>query len=52
MLSTPLKEVRKVKLLFDLGLRIFDAKNIDIAFTENRDSPFVEIILLAFQQLI
>ena len=34
----PLKEVRKVKLSFDLGLRVSDAKNIDIALTENRNS--------------
>ena len=37
----------KWKLLFDLGLQIFDAQNKDTVLTENGDNPFVAFILIA-----
>lgn len=37
----------KWKLLFDLGMVLFDAENIDILLTKNAENPFVEIILVA-----
>ena len=46
-LTTPLTKCeKKRKFLFDLGLGLFVAENIDIALTENADTSFVEIILI------
>ena len=32
--------------MFDLGLGLLDAENIDIALTENSESPFLAVILI------
>ena len=38
---------KRCEFLLDLGLEIFDAGNIDIVMTENAESPFIAIILIA-----
>ena len=45
ILNPPDKRLEKWKLLFDLGLGLFDALNIGVLLTENAESPFVAIIL-------
>ena len=38
---------KRCEFPLDLGLEIFDAGNIDIVMTENAESPFNAIILIA-----
>ena len=45
VVNPPDKRLEKWKLLFDLGLGLFDALNIGVLLTENAESPFVAIIL-------
>ena len=46
LINLPDKRWKKWKFLFDLGLGLFDAGNIDIVLSENAETSFDAIILI------